>query len=390
MKRSKIVNLIIKKSAKTYSRMIAIFFLIFVVISSYLYFYVFNQSANNKNFYDNNSAHVIRVHGKLTKEDIAQIESILEKSGEDYKISSIYKMASGILNAADDHGIVIYGLDKNFSYMSNEQFQMIDDHLYSELDIEEMTLLVPIIEISEDDSHINVSSSKKFTYPVESVEFFGKNLIIDYYLSIKFDGLPVLFTTQKTFLDILKVVFDENEGNDKAIDDYIEIEESFIYIADLHSLNSVVDELRANSYFSTSAFDSFKDFNKDLFLSNVLYNVVLIVMIILSGIYIVLTYKNYLKSQHKDIAIFKNFGYPDKEIFTIYARALYMLLGIVFGLILLFNLIIGFKNPAVFALITIVELIILIVLAIIITSCIIRKTVHKDVLSLLKHDKEFE
>lgn len=400
MKYNKIKNLMIKKSFKTYFRMIMIFFFIFVVISAYLYFYIFNQSTNNKNFYDNKSAHVIRIQGKinddvyskLKKEDLEQIQDILKKHQGEYEISSIFKLSSGVINAANDQGVIIYGLDNQFSYMINNKFNLKDNILYSDTGSDVMKLIVPTISFTSNGDIIS-NSSKEIIYKIGNMDNLSGNDIVDSLILKNMGQLPILFTTQKTFLNILNVMFTHNdrEGNsNKQIYDFMDIEEIFIYIDDLYSLSAVVKQLKDSNFYVTSAFDSLEDLSTDLFISNTLYNIVLVILIVLSSVYIILTYKNYLQSQQKDIAILKIFGYTENNIRSIYDRVLYQLMGIVFSLISLFNIAICFKNLLVFSLITIVELVVLIALTITTKIFLIQNIVKKDILFLLKYGKEFE
>lgn len=400
MKYNKVKNLMIKKSFKTYFRMIMIFFFIFVVISAYLYFYIFNQSTNNKNFYDNKSAHVIRIQGKinddvyskLKKEDLEQIQDILKKHQGEYEISSIFKLSSGVINAANDQGVIIYGLDNQFSYMINNKFNLKDNILYSDTGSDVMKLIVPTISFTSNGDIIS-NSSKEIIYKIGNMDNLSGNDIVDSLILKNMGQLPILFTTQKTFLNILNVMFTHNdrEGNsNKQIYDFMDIEEIFIYIDDLYSLSAVVKQLKDSNFYVTSAFDSLEDLSTDLFISNTLYNIVLVILIVLSSVYIILTYKNYLQSQQKDIAILKIFGYTENNIRSIYDRVLYQLMGIVFSLISLFNIAICFKSLLVFSLITIVELVVLIALTITTKIFLIQNIVKKDILFLLKYGKEFE
>lgn len=176
----------------------------------------------------------------------------------------------------------------------------------------------------------------------------------------------------------------------KEIYDFIDVEKTFVYIENIYNIDSVVNKLKNSNFSITYAFDSFENFGVDLFKSNILYNVILIIIITLSIIYIVLTYKNYLKSQQKDIGVLKFFGYSENNIYSIYSHTLYKLLIIVFALVSVFNIIICFNNLSVFPLITIVEASILFIITLIIRITLIKKIVKNDILFLLKYSKEFE
>lgn len=401
MKYKQVNHLMIKKSAKTYYRMMIIFFFIFIVISSYMFFYVFNQSTNQRNFYENRSAHLVKAQGKtidnvfskLEKKDITQIQEILEESNVDYKISPVFKLSSGILNTENQEGVVIYGLDENFSSMMNQEFMMNDHILYTDLNLEQMKLTVPIIQFT-DQGDIVSDSSNEITYKVENINHLMNDSMIDQFFSYRIAHLPILLTTQKTFLEIIDQMFekhtDKANDNHEAIYDLIGIDEIYIYIDDLNDLNPVVDKLRSDHYSTTYAFDSFENLSSDLSKSTALYHVILVVIIVLSSIYIVLTYKNFIKLQQKDMGILKLFGYREKEICAIYRRVLYKLLAVVFGLTCIFNIVVSYKNLWALSLVISTELVILLAIAFVIGKYSIQRMANKGMLYLLKYGKEFE
>lgn len=390
----------IKKSLKTNIRMIVIFFLIFAVISSYLYFYIFNYSSNRTNFYENKSIHLIRIQGKtvnnvykkMTKTNIEEIENILQRSREEYKLSPVFKLSSGIINADNDQGVVIYGIDETFTSMINDSFVMNDDILYSIEDIDKINLIVPHIEITSE-GDIKSNTSEELTYAVKQV---NKNLqedsVLKSYFFSQTNNLPILFATDRTFRSILGTMFNDPDINsiNKSIYDYMDAEEIILFIQNIHFMDSFANQLKANQFYITYAFDSFKNMSTDLFKSSILYQVVLIVIIILSSVYVVLSYKNHLKSQQKDMAVLKLFGYSEENIGMMYAVALYALLICVLVLIGIFNAIVSFNNMRTFLIIMAVEIVVLIVQAFVIKMSLIRRMVKKNILYLLKYDKEFE
>lgn len=268
MRKKKIKKLIIKKSIATYYRMLAIFMLIFVIISSYSAFYFFSQSINAKNFYENKNARLIKVKGRtnnnifsnLNKEDLEQIQIILNESGKDYKLSSIFKISSGILNANDDKGVIIYGIDNTFTDMMNNEFLLQDDVLYSDLDTDKIQLIIPNIEFTSNGDIIS-NSYKEVTYEIENNSNLLKDKAVKNFFSARTENLPIIFSSQKTFLDILKIMFDNKKGitySDEEIYDFIDVAEVFIYVYDIHNIDSVVDNLESNNFYVIYAFGSFE------------------------------------------------------------------------------------------------------------------------------------
>ncbi|UPK44967.1 hypothetical protein [Paenibacillus pabuli] len=381
--------------------MISIFSLIFIIISSYLFFYIFNQSSNTKNFYDNKNAHLIRIEGKLNnntlgkldREDTERIEGILKNSGEGYKISTIFKLSSGIINASDNKGVIIYGLDEVFPEMFNDHFQMKNNILYSDIESDELKLIIPNIHFTKQGDITSNSFDEKI-FKLNNIYDLVEQSSMDYFFSRKVNDLPMIFASQATFSDILNVMFkgDSNRGNSqsRSIYDFIDVEEVLLYINNIHSLNGLVDQLRNEEFHVTYAFDSFENLSTDLGKSNTLYNLILALLFVLSSIYMIITYRNYLNSQQKDIGIFKVFGYSNQDIRLLYNRVLFKLFGIVFVLTCIFNIIICFNRWVTFSFILVIEAIMMLLIIWLVSYFQIRRVVNKGVLSLVKEDKEFE
>jgi hypothetical protein len=401
MKSKSVGKIIIKKSIKTYRRMIIIFLLIFLVISAYLSFYVVSISNNNKNFYNNKNAHIIDIEGKtvnnvfckLNQNDVDEINNILNKSKEDYKLSTIYKLSSGILNSTDQNGVILYGIDENFASTISEKFIFEDDVFYSDQDIKKMKLIIPQIVFTKDGNVISDSYCEK-EFDVNNIESLVDNPLLKDFYSMNTYDMPVVIMTNHTFFDILKLMLyneDEDVNKDQSnLYDYISIEKVYVYVDHISSLNSIVTNLDDSGFYIRYAFDSFENFSKDLTLENILYHLILIVILFLSGAYIILSYKNYMKSQQKDIGILKLFGYKEEDIYRIYSFTLYRLFIIHFTLISVFNIATCIHSIQVFLTIEFVESILTIILILVIKMSVIKGIVKKNILSLLKYDKEFE
>ncbi|MGR6546652.1 hypothetical protein [Paenibacillus tundrae] len=409
MNPNQIHKFITQKSKKTYYRMIVIVSLILIVISSYLFFYMFNQSANKDNFYNNTNAHLIRIEGKLTNnaldklkgEDVEQIESKLKELGVRHKTSKIYKLSSGIVSASDNKGMILYGLDEVFPNMLSQQFEMRNGTLYSEtgtgIGTEELKLIIPQIQFTEQ-GDITSSSYDERTFQLENINEIVNKSDMSYFFSRKITGLPMMFVTQETFINILNIMFSSNmtENDSQKIDpynsmyDFIDVEEVLLYIDDIQSLGSLVEQFRSSNYLVSYAFDSFENLSADLWKSNLLYNLILVLMVTISTIYILLTYRNYLKSQQKDIGIFKIFGYSNRNIRFIYNKVLYKLFGIVFVVAIIFNVIICFNQWSKFMLICAIETLLLLFIVSLISHYQIRTLINKGVLFLVRDGKEFE
>ncbi|SEB26029.1 MULTISPECIES: ABC transporter permease [unclassified Paenibacillus] len=396
---------IIKKSKKTYYRMVVIVSLIFIIISSYAFFYMFNQLANKENFYNNTNAHLIRIEGKmsnnilgkLSSEDVEQTEYMLRDRGERYKLSKIFKLSSGIMNASDNKGMILYGLDETFSNMLNQHFEMKDNVLYSETGLGELSIIIPHIQFTEQ-GDIQSNSFDEKTFQLKNIYDAVDKSNMAYFFSRKVNDLPMVFATQDTLVDILNIMFKDNMKETdngelhsyNSIYDFIDVEEVLIYIDDIQSLGELVEQFRSSDFLVSYAFDSFESLSTDLWKSNMLYNIILVLLVMISMIYIALTYRNYLKSQQKDFGIFKIFGYSDQSICRIYNQVLFKLFGSVFVIAFIFNLIICFNRWGTFMLIFALESLMLLFIVWFISQYQIRRVINKGVLFLVKDDKEFE
>ncbi|PYE47334.1 hypothetical protein HUB98_19610 [Paenibacillus barcinonensis] len=401
MNPSQIYKHIIQKSKKTYYRMILIMSLILLIISSYSFFYMFNQSSNNDNFYNNSNAHIIRIEGKmnnntlnkLNHEDVEQIKDVLNERGQSYKLSQIFKLSSGIMDASDNKGMILYGLDDNFPEMVNRPFQMKSDVLYSDTASKELKMIIPHIQFTEQ-GDVQSNSTEVKTYQIGNIYDMIDASDMTYFFSRKIHDLPMMFTSQVTLEGILDIMFmDKKKGDhveETSIYKYIDVEEVLLYVDDIGALGDLVGQYRESNFLVSYAFDSFESFSEDLWKSNILYNIILVIMIIISTMYILLTYRNYLKSQQKDIGVFKIFGYSNQSIKKIYSQVLFKLFGTVFTVAFIFNIIICFNRWDAFILVFAIESIMLLFIIWFIIQYQIKSIINKGVLFLVKDDKEFE
>nr|WP_154984929.1 hypothetical protein [Paenibacillus xylanexedens] len=401
MNPSQIYKHIIQKSKKTYYRMTIIMSLILIIISSYSFFYMFNQSSNNENFYNNSNAHIIRIEGKLnnntlnklTYKDVEQIKRVVNERGQSYKLSQIFKLSSGIMDATNNKGMILYGLDDMFPKMVNQPFQMKSNVLYSDTGSKELKMIIPHIQFTEQ-GDVQSNSTDENTYPIENIYDLFDTSDMTYFFSRKIHDLPMMFTSQATLEGILDIMFMDKKKGDHAeetsIYKYIDVEEVLLYVDDIASLGDLVGQYRDSNFLVSYAFDSFESFSEDLWKSNILYNIILITMIIISTIYILLTYRNYLKSQQKDIGVFKVFGYSNQSIKKIYSQVLFKLFGTVFTVAFIFNIIICFNRWDAFIFVLAIESIMLLFIIWFIIQYQIKSIINKGVLFLVKDDKEFE
>ena len=377
----RISNLILKKSKKSFFRISITFSLVWIIILSYIFFCVFYSFSNIQNFYKNDMAHVIEVKGRVEKskyeklvvDDLTYIYNLLKSNEIEYNSIPICKIASGIIDEETQKGIILYGI------MEDGMLGVNDEHnaLFSNIEREKIRLIIPKISIdlmgNISSSQFNVSEFK--IEPIDS--FIIENIIRNNQMNI-----DTFFCNKSTYTYIV-----ENMYNNALKE--TEFEELVIYITNLNNVTTVKMMLEKNSYFVSYAFNAFEELPLFITKSSVLLLLVFFVLIILSMIYIFISYKNHINVQKKDIGVIKHFGYKVDTIRNIYLWPLKVITMTLIVISYAFNFII-YEEVLISVIVSTGMMVLAYVMYNMIKYGIIDKMVKKDVLELLKYDKEFE
>lgn len=384
--RPKISGLILKKSKNVFYRLALLFILVWMILLTYISFTIFNLSSHIQNFYNNDLAHVMEVKGyiteykykKLDRHDTETIYDLLDKENTEYGFISLCKIASGILIEDSQEGIALYGIyGSDIDILSRNDKNR--DVLYSNFAMEKINLLIPEIHM---DAESGFYSNRCNAYELK-VEKLNNALIENLILNSQ-NGLPAFFADEETFSDIVAMMFQEEKDSG-----LIQLEELILYVNDINDVPAAKRMLEENGYVVSHAFNSFESLPAFIVKSSMLHIVVLILLIVFSMAYVYISYKNYINAQKKDMGILKHFGYSKDEILDIYLRPLRMIMLIVLGITFLFNSW-QYREWFWWGIVMLFMTLLAYVMYGVIKCFIIKKCVDKNIIDLVKYDKDFE
>lgn len=384
--RLKVSNLILRKSIKLYWRLVILFLLVWIIILTYISFAIFNLSSHAENFYNNALAHIIEVKGcitdhkykKLDNYNVEIIYDLLDKESIEYDSTPLCKIANGILIESSQEGIALYGICKSNSNIL-KNYDNNSNVLYSNLPIEKIKLIIPEINV---DTEGNFFSNSCNTYEYE-IENLDNELIEDLIINNQ-DDMIAFFADQKTFSDIVTIMYKEENRLDLT-----KLEELIIYVNNINDISSTKLMLEENGYFVSYAFSTFESLPTFIVKSSIFHVVVLVLLIVFSMICVFISYKNYINAQKKDMGVLKHFGYSNDEIMNIYLWPLKIDMLILLGVAFVFNFI-QYKEWFFGGLVTLFMILLVCIMYNVIKYCIIKKYVSKDIIDLVKYDKDFE
>ena len=102
-----------------------------------------------------------------------------------------------------------------------------------------------------------------------------------------------------------------------------------------------------------------------------------------------ISYKNYINAQKRDIGILRHFGYSSGKITSLYSWPLRIIMISIAGITIIFNFI-QYKNWILFFAVTLLMILLAWIIYIIIKNRIIKKYADTDILDLIKYNKDFE
>lgn len=376
-------KIILRKSKKIFWRVHILFLLMWIIILSYIAFSYFNLSNHLHNFYDNDLAHVIEVKGyiadhqykKLDSHNTKLVHDLLEKENIVYDYITLCKIANGILIEDTQEGVALYGIYEGNTNILNDDMHR--NVLYSNLEMKKIKLIIPEVYI---DSEGNLFSDSYNTYEYEIEDL--DNALVENILFNSQNELTTFFANKQTFSSIVTAMFKEG-------DNFVDLEELIINVSDLEDISSVKSLLEENGYFVSYAFTTFEDLPAFIVQSSAFHVIIFVLLLVFSMACIFISYKNYINVQKKDIGVLKHFGYSNDKIMYIYSCPLKINIFIISGVTFIFNLW-QYKDKAIFGIVTLFMILLSGILYVVIKRCIIKSYVEKDILALIKYDKEFE
>ena len=167
-----------------------------------------------------------------------------------------------------------------------------------------------------------------------------------------------------------------------------------VYVDDLDNVKKYAKDLTSNGYEISYVLGAFEDLHHSLTKTYIIYGVLLILILIISAVNIIVSFKGYLASMQKDMGIFRHYGYSPNRVYNIYKRLItkpYIKIVVsmtIYTLVLSIMLLQSHFGRVFFWAFTMIMFFISIILNILLRS--LHVLCRKDIIALLKQSKEVE
>lgn len=401
-----ISNLILKKST-SYLRISIITFLMSLILVSTCCILFINQYLQVKSdFLENNNTHIITITSsnspnnkneldKLYFNSKNELEHMLEKNfiNSKFSIFNEYQLNIGLEDTLGDTKY-IYSVDNDGSIVFDDT--LTDDTLYgigTSNENKPINLVIPKI-ISNSNG---LTSNESYVCEMNSIDNIKGNNALNFSDNTLNKNYVSFNTYRKIIENMFDTTWDDFSSNyDKDFSYGINsIYKIHIYVDEISQVKKIASFITNNGYNTTYMLNAFDNF--DMSLKNTFNIAIIFILIIFSmtATNLILSIKSYLKIQQKDMGILKQFGYSNKRIYKIFKKNLSKMFNILAFIILIYSNIIGLIFIDIQNYKYILGLTVILVLTVfginkLIVITILRNYINKDILKLIKYNKEFE
>lgn len=382
----------------------ALFCLALCVVCSYLVF-LENQAVQRANdFTDNATVHLIRVTGPaqagagdyLRFADVDRVEDAVTGLGlaQRPEVTTVYALGYGI---PDQHGDprFVYGLDGDGARLLGIA-ELRPRTLYGSAQAPggDVVLEVPVVDVTGDG--FSSSTTVDRTFRAEG------GISGDNPLAVLGQGDPAaLYTGADTFATLVadsfgtdwptfRTRFDQDNPFGTQV-----ISDVYVHVDSLDDVEAVADRIDEAGYATTYTLEAFDDLAGSLSRSALLGLAAVGAAFLGCLAYVLLSIQSYLRVSHKDMAILRHAGFSAARVGRMYGRRLlriFAVIAVVAGAYqaVVTVVVLGADAPRYVA----VNLLLTGLALAAVASYAVRVLVHRhsslDVLTLLKHQREFE
>jgi len=405
MDRAGVSKLIFDK-AKKYLRISTILFTLSLILVATLLAVVENQYLQvQKDFIENDNTRFIEIRGAkrsgqddyLRFFDAERIDKALRlhHPNSAFKIISEYQFNFGI---TDSNGAThfIYALDEVGASLLGDQLELHPGIAYSiDAPVTDLALNIPVIEFEgggfRSVKTVNHTLQRESgVSPGNPFGLFESNSENDQ-----------LFISASTYRQMIELAFNTEwntfvERFDRDNPYGIQaIRKIFVHVDNLSHVQPIAKTLADMGYSVNYVLRAFEDFAASMRNSAVVMSILILVVFLGAAAYIVLSFNSCFRVQQKDMGILKHFGYSSTDLDIIYSTGINQIFLRAGLIAMAYTLIItAILVPSVFlyyfALNLAVILVLLLLINRIIVSVVLKIHTKRDIISLLKVNKEFE
>ncbi len=391
----KISKLILRKSNSYLKISLVIFTLLLTIIATAAIILLNQYCQVEKDFIKNENLHIIEISSKTNKNEILPIKysfkndisELISNKYPDVKFTIIFKYIKGAISDKNGDPVLLTALDDNaFGLLS--KFKPKDNEMYTNYySLSKVELRIPIVTKQSDGSFISNKSGKL------ELDVIKKDFNNNPFLSFKDEPSPPNLVSLSTFKKASEIM--SNLEWDKIVKNGNIIDKAYIYVDELKLVETIAKVLNDNKYNTNYVFKSFDSFTDSMGTTFILFAIMAFMIFFGTIINVILAFNSYIKIQQKDIGILKYLGYSTKSLLKIYGNSInqiFIKLGIlmiiyisILGLIFLKWIFISVVPTIILLFLTL-----LFIINRIIHFTLLRKYINKELLELIKLNKEFE
>ncbi len=380
-------GLMIKKSNTYLKNAILIFVLTIAVLGYGVLFLVNYVQENNRNFVDNDTVHVLYLTLKqentsyqgVQEEDLEEIQDIILQYTEEYSLIPVYTFVGAITDGEDQDSVVVYGIDREYTALVFGE--ELEEGVFYVADRETIdTLLIPVVH---QDQGGGLTSDTLNTFSLDRCQEIRMNTAFSAFRFVT--SIKEVYLCRETFDEMFAMVGYTSNS----------LEEVYVYIDDMYLVEDCADALIDAGYVLDYTFKSFDSIGDSLKKSLIFVSILVAALLITSSLNVILSFFSFLRMQQKDIGILKFYGFSNRRIYRMYRRNINKIFGgcgiglCAFVVIVGTLLISENRLPVIAVLVAAVALLIVLIRGLVLTLCL-RKMINLDVLTLVRHSKNFE
>ena len=381
----------IRKKQSRYLKISLISFTVSLMFLGAFSVFMVNQYMQvNHDFIENKNLRFIEVSGKshqdhLKFKDEKKVCELLK--GMSVRQASEYVFNNGI-NGEDDQDYYVHMLTDSSLLLKSKKNTKENTVYGLHTSKSKMTFDAPVVK------HVNggylVDKVKPMTLHV-SHEPLGK-----FFTQYN----DTVYVDEKTFAKMIKISSNMNfKQYKKAFDEGADfgsqtLDRILIYVNDVKDLRTVAKKLDKGNYQTNYVLNAFDNFDQSMKMTIIIVFALIVLILLVTSLNMILSFKNYISIQKKDMGILKYYEYSSSEISSLYAYnsryCFYYVSAIALSITWMISFVILKHAQIAYGMITGTVVIIVPVLVLyLIARLIIHNVAHTQFLSLISN-KEFE
>ncbi len=398
------ISRLVTGKAKKYLRTATLLLIISLgILATFLVIVERQREQQATDFRSNENVHVIEalpgstgsVVGRMTFGDLADLRAELRsRHGDGVSVTGRYELGFGIPDA-DGLDRFIYGLDGDAGRLLGLP-QVEEGVAYTtEAEAGSIELRIPVVDATG-------AGMTSATAVPRTLGLAGGVSASSPLLVLGRPSAEALYVDGATFREVVEVAFDTDwetftSGHDGDNPFGIEaVRSAYVYVDDLEAVDAVAGSVEDLGFATNYTLKAFDDLAGSLRTTTQLGLAAVLAVFVACAIYIFLSFNSYMNLAHRDMGILRHYGFPAAAVRRMFARRVGSLSRLVGAVVAAYTIALGLAALPSDALVPLTALNLAVVAALlggvyaVTTQWIFRRHAARDVLTLLKLDREFE